>query len=625
MLQRSAWLRTALFLCAFHFTTGAWALGFTTVDHSDWDETAVRKVLQTFAYGGFASDRQIKDWSRLSPEAAIVEILSFNPLHDKLSPAQDSTGLYADSLESLQDFWSSERNDNPVRPDQRANYHTLVTLADGSRILSSGHLQRTWVQAATTRGVNPFLTKTGLYLTNYHMSLSVSKTEAALMRAFYDQAIQGLIQDKPLFDILIDGASSAAVARAYGHLYSTFNNNNGVFRGNDDFAREFHQLFFKIQGASDPNGADHHENVTIENTARLLTGMNVDLVPNAYGSDLRGNWFIAPINFSDHYDGEGRYIRNYTLHHRDCLYILLTDICGNTADEKLRQLGQVAGYNRESLDNLPLAIINFFADDNFNAQKITQIREAWEYTEPKSLLSFLRSYAISTTFHRADTVKYRSSFDRNLTVHNSNTLSNQEIFARNELPIGQLNLEGATVFMPAHDVFGGQTGLQAANNPNIFRDAYQRNVKNPYFITRTDYSYTDATGVQQTWSKDWAAVIPTNGDNQYEVNKVAKWLWQRFVGDGGKNYGFYERLAVESLLATGYDFGYLADPNNPELSYTKQEIEDNGLMSIVEDNEKVLMDLNSDDPVLRKRANARVGLAVNFIAATPFVYAVEGK
>jgi hypothetical protein len=185
-------------------------------------------------------------------------------------------------------------------------------------------------------------------------------------------------------------------------------------------------------------------------------------------------------------------------------------------------------------------------------------------------------------------------------------------------------VEGAQVFEPAHDVFGGQTGLQAANNPNIFRDAYQRNVINSAFLDRTSKEYTDNTGASQQWKKDWGSIVP-NDDGKYEVEKVARWLWQRFTGDR-KNFQFYERLQVQALLATGLDFGYLADPANPEINYSKQEIDDNpALKELRKSNEKALLALNSDDPTEKEEANRRVGLAVNFITVTPFMFALEGK
>jgi hypothetical protein len=615
--------RTAV-LCFFAllFPITSQAVGFQNVTERDWGTSEVRKVLQAFAYGGFATDQQIEKWARMAPDTAIVEMLTFEPVNEKLSPIDGDQTFRGTSLEELQEYWASNEPTNPVLENRREYYFTLFTNAAGTMQLRTPNLQTTWIQAVNTHGLNPFLHKVGLYLTNYHMAISVSKTRAGLMRSFYDDTLTALQQYTNFFDVLAAGASSAAVARAYGHQNNIYRNWNHTFRGNDDFAREFHQLFFKIQGTTeDP---DYHENTTIEHTAWTLTGMNIDRNINGYGSDLEFEWFVAPIVFTDHQDETQRQLNNVKLHYDGCLEILHQTICGATADEKIFNLARVAGYYPDSLDNLPVAIIDFFADDNLNPEKIRIIREAWRNLDSKNLLEFLREYAISTTFHSPDTVKYRSSFDRNLLVQNQNTIDNAESFVRYELPKSQMAVEGAQVFEPAHDVFGGQTGLQAANNPNIFRDAYQRNVINSAFLDRTSKEYTDNTGASQQWKKDWGSIVP-NDDGKYEVEKVARWLWQRFTGDR-KNFQFYERLQVQALLATGLDFGYLADPANPEINYSKQEIDDNpALKELRKSNEKALLALNSDDPTEKEEANRRVGLAVNFITVTPFMFALEGK
>ena len=53
-------------------------LGFDTVSGEAWDETAVRKVLHMFAFGGHATDQQIIQWSNMTPVAAIVEMLTLD-------------------------------------------------------------------------------------------------------------------------------------------------------------------------------------------------------------------------------------------------------------------------------------------------------------------------------------------------------------------------------------------------------------------------------------------------------------------------------------------------------------------------------------------------------------------
>lgn len=614
--------------CLSLFSTSVQALGFETVSEGDWDKRAVAKVLHAFAFKGFASDKQIKKWAKMAPDLAVAEMLTFNPVNSRLSNPDvtifENTATYNGSLEQLQDYWSSENPDNPVQPPYRERYSLTSTNSVGEIVLPGWHLQLTWTHAMNIRGVNPFLHKVAMYLTNYHMAISIAKTQTIQMRDYYDNVITALSNNSTLFSILAQGATSAAVARAYGHQYNRFAGER--FIGNDDFAREFHQLFFKIQGLSeDPN---YHEDITIEHTAWVLTGMRLDRVRNYYGTTSPGYWFISPINFTDHQDDFGDQINNISNHYHagaDCLEILHQFICGATAKEKITNLAQVAGFHPESLQNLPVYIIDFFADDNLSDDKKSAIREAWKTNSNKDLLSFLRDYAVSKIFHDDSTVKYRSAFDRHLIIANAITGSNAESFARFENTFGQMAAEGAKIFDPAHDVFGGQTGLQAANNPNIFKDAYINNVKYSQRLGKTSKNYTDTNGDTQVWIKNWAESIPANGDGEYIVKEVAEWLWQHFLGDGRENYGNFEKAYLEALLAQGTDLGYQIDPANAEQNYSEDELDSDLVKPIIKTNEIILMSLNSADPIERKEANRRVGLAVNFITITPYMFALEGK
>lgn len=633
-VKRTVFVACLLFINIF-ISFNSWA-DFKTISGRNWDQHAVRKVLHTFAYGGFASDDQIMIWAKMRPAAAIKEMITFDPVNPLLSPPEDTSSLHSGTLESLQNFWGSSSNpDNPVPANIQRLYRLLTTWADGTTTtLSANNLQRTWINAATTRGINPVRHKVGLYLTNYHMAISIRKTKAALMRSFYDNALTSLDGGASMFDILAEGASSAAVARAYRHQNNTYRNDYGIFRGNDDFAREYHQLFFKIMGEGEDPG--YHENTTIEHTAWMLTGMDLDLIPGTYGASKGSDaeYFVAPIIFTDHQDGwifdngSPRTLNNFSLHYEGCLEVLHNNICGATAEEKIYALAQIAGYTDESLRNLPVAIIDYFADDNLGAQKIDTIESAWLSTEPKSLLAFLRSYAISKEFHNENTVKYRTTFNRNLTIANLNTLNNQEALAlagKYSLPISvQMANEGAVPFEPAHDVFGGQTGVQAANNPSIFKNAYSRNVNNPEFLGATSASYESNDGSPQVWTKNWGAVVP-NQNGTYTVGSVAEWLWRRFTGDGGKNYDRIAQAQLHAILATGTDFGYVVDPLNPDISYSSADMEQTALRDLDNTHKQSLLALGSADPGERDIANHRVGLAVNFITATPYLFALEGK
>ncbi len=553
-------------------------------------------------------------------------MLTFNAVNPRLSPVEDITATYAETLEALQDLWSSADPDNLTCPSKRFNYNETNTRADGNVVLRNLGLKNTWIQAVHKRGLNPFRHKVGFWLSNYQMAVNLHDTEPPLIREHYDTALDTLGGGAPFHEVLGLGATSAAVAREYGHRSNTYNNNTGVFRGNDDFAREFHQLFFRING--DIEDPDYHENTTIEHTAGALTGMQLDKSPNAYGTTLTQDWWVAPIDFSDHFDATGRNIRNLTRHYSGDLEILHNTNGGVTAEQKLFDLAAVAINHPESLDNLPVSIINFFADDNLTDEKIIAIRQAW-FTlagQPDDFLSFLRAYAISKTFHSSDTFKYRTAFHRNMTVYNLNTVNNEEAYLNSFTPRGVMVTQGAEVFIPVHDVFGGQISLNAANNPNLFKEAYNSSVEFPNRVARTVETCRDDAGTNLgTWRKDWAQVISTNNDGEYLIEDVGLWLWDRFISDGRINHGTLEQSQVMALLATGMDLGYLADPNNPDITYSAQQMTEDPLKEIIEKNEEAFLDLDSPVTATRREANRRVGMAINFITMTPFMFASQGS
>jgi len=597
------------------------AAGFVTVDSADWDQTAVRRVLRVFAYGGAASDAQIIEWSAMQPGDAIQEMLNFERVNPWLSPIQDNTASYAGSLAELQALWASAGPDNPACLDDIAEYSETTVRADGNTVLRNLGLQNTWIAAVRSRGLNPFRHRVGFWLVNYQMAVNLHDTEPPLLRDHYDRALDVLERHAPYHEVLAVGASSAAVAREYGHRTNTYNNSTGNFNGNDDFAREFHQLFFRINGVTeDP---DYHENTTIEKTAWALTGMQIDKVPGAYGTTLASEWWMAPLDFTDHIDASGRNIRNFTRHYLGGLEILHQPIAGATAEEKLFALAAVAAQHAESLDNLPVYIINFFADDNLDDAKVSVIREAWRELvgQEDDFLRFLQAYAISNLFHRSDTFKYFTAFDRNMTLYNLNTVDNEERYGNSFSPRATMRLQGAEPFVPVHDVFGGQTSLNAANNPNLFKEAYNNSVNFPNRVAKFSEVCRDSDGNNiATWRKDWGKLIPETAPGEHRVADTATWLWQRFVGDNGRNFGLLERAHIAALLATGYDLGYLADPANPDGIYSAEDLLSEPLASLHAANEATILDLTSSVTSVRRDANLRVGLAINFISMTPFMF-----
>ena len=95
-----------------------------------------------------------------------------------------------------------------MRYDDRHRYATLNTAIPPR--LKTSNLQRTWSKAISTRGCNPFLHKMGLYLTNYHASISVHKTRAALIRDYYDRTLEALSSGSNFVEVMTIAASHAA-------------------------------------------------------------------------------------------------------------------------------------------------------------------------------------------------------------------------------------------------------------------------------------------------------------------------------------------------------------------------------------------------------------------------------
>ncbi len=406
--------------------------GFVRVSDAEWDETAVRKALQTFAYGGQATPWQIQAWANMSPEAAIVEMLAFEPNNPALSPpvAGDSADLTqkGGTLRELGAFWSSSDPDNDVSENHRLRYN----VAPGAQAIRNDRL---WERAVLSHGVNPFRQKVGLWETNYHLSvnLQTAVTDWQILR-YYDDIMASLNDPTRGYeDTLTTAALSAAVALQYGHNKNVYR--NGECACNEDFAREYHQLFFGILGEDDPA---YHEAVTIKNTARALTDMPVN-----YLSDIGERADYVDFGTAKHWPGE--------------LDILHAPNIGSRADERIAALSKVAIEHPESRKYLPVMIVRGLADDNLDSADIAEIRAAWNAMPRRNLLHFLRGYAISKQFHDASRVKYLSSIDRNLMLFTQTVLNNAELNFYDGSVRAYL-AENVKLFQPKHNVLGGRRG-----------------------------------------------------------------------------------------------------------------------------------------------------------------------
>jgi hypothetical protein len=204
--------------------------GLNTVSAEDWDSAAVRRVLQSFAFGGQAGDSQIAQWAAMDPALAITEMLNFDPVNGKLSPAgaADRSGRLCRSLTDLQTFWSSDDPKNPVRVFDRPYYSLLY---ENETQLSPVGLFLVWARAMHTRGCNPFVHKMAFYLTNYHASIHIQNAGVALIRDYYDDTVAALAAGYDFVDLMYHAASNGAVAFAYGHWLNYVHPETGEFFG----------------------------------------------------------------------------------------------------------------------------------------------------------------------------------------------------------------------------------------------------------------------------------------------------------------------------------------------------------------------------------------------------------
>ncbi len=578
----------------------ATVLGLTVVNDAQWDTTAVRQVLNTFAYGGFAADAQIETWANMAPATAIREMLTFDEHNARLAPPAgvdtDALAGRAGTLSDLSRFWSSNDPANPVTAALRP-YHAFPSVV--------------WMRAAISRGLNPFRQRVGLWETNFHMAVNqrVGVTSPQVFR-YYDDITSALGAGRSYQDVLATAATSAAIARQYGHFENRWI--KGSCYCNEDFAREYHQLFFGILGAYDPL---RHETITIKNTAAALTDMRLAFDPVQMD-------FADTLTFGTEFHTPGP------------LEILRTTNVGANARERIEALSDVAIAEQESLDALPLMIIRGLADDDLDAHEVEALRRAWRSMPEKSVLEFIRAYAISNLFHSASRVRLRTSVDRLLLLTTRATLANRDNYLEIYTPY-DLADEDVQPFAPRHNVFGDATGAEAADSSAVFRNNYNR-------VTRDDWRYRLASATLNgvVWEKDWGAVVPRNAAGEYRVQDVAEWLWQRYVADGLKNFGPLERANVYAFLAYDADLIYLVnydeisrsgrDPGDLSLYdfnriVTAADLASNpALQALVNALGSQTLPLTVVDADARHAANARVGSAINFIAATPFVFAEQG-
>jgi len=640
------------------------------VTRREWNTDAVRKVLKFFAFGGHATDNQIRIWADMKPELAIAEMLNFSEHNLKLSPLapNEKYSQFATIGGTLLEFSEHLASNNSLLP-----YPLDAVNADGRvtgfrrRFATPGRRDSEFIRMVTTRGLNPFRQMIGYWETNYHLAVSQNPSDGNIggyhLTRYYDLIMEAHESGVPYQRVLAEAAKSAAIAYQYRHTLSRWDSNSGrCLLCSDDFAREIHQIFFGIFGLQDPLGIDHHEGVTIPQTSRMLTGM-----PVLRGADGLTNQL--DITFNSEW------------HHTRPLNILNQTIMGNTAAEKIDQLVEYSIEHPESLQNLPVTIISDIADDNLSEQKKNQLRAAWaSMGSNKQFLDFIQAYAVSTLFHGPGQRKYATSIERNLYIANKTYLTNTESLLDRMRLEQRINAENVRIFQPLHVVFGGQTSLDAADSSFVFERHMNRSTSEVILYTNSarciDAEETFGCDFGQDWNKDWGKVIPkTNG--VHRVEETARWLWERFVGST-ERYGQVERAYLVSLLggtqiesperseSRMQDFVYLLcirqsilnNSDNKDVSlarlrsgegfvrhctsptrnygpeeqalmdriYTREEITNTPyIQTLLNELGAQRIKLGPNDPAPQRLfANERIQHAIAFIAATPFLFA-EGE
>jgi hypothetical protein len=170
-------------------------------------------------------------------------------------------------------------------------------------------------------------------------------------------------------------------------------------------------------------------------------------------------------------------------------------------------------------------------------------------------------------------------------------------------------------FRPYHDVFGSLQGAESAQMNEHFKQAWDQSVRDIWKFTKIE---------DGAWRRDWTEAMAPNEEKNYVVKDVAEWLWRRFIADGLKNFGSLERSQVYALLASGLDYQTFYDSEQPYVMYSETDLQSSEHLERLQDLEISRMGFLFDDEQKVKQANQRVGLAIAFISATPYMFLQEG-
>jgi len=542
-------------------------LTLARLTRGSWDESAVRKVLKIFAFGGHATTEQIIAWSNMSSQDAIAEMLTFDEHNLLLSPLAigETYTETANMHGTLTDFVDWISDDASNLPIPIGNFRNQFST-------DSSNFDDGFNRMITIRGLNPFRQRIGFWETNYHLatnlSASVSRPQMAL---YYDLIMQAHESGVPYHEVLGVAAKSAAAAMQYGHRNNRWNNFTMECECNDDFAREIHQLYYGIFGVGDPN----HEDFTIPETAKMLTDMPVPFIS--------GFGFQLTVNFEtdDHFPGAVNIFD-------PAIYPLAVPIVGVDAEAKIDNLMPISIQHPESLQNLPVMIISVLADDNLDEARKDQLRTAWAALGVnKSFLDFIHAYAVSSLFHSPDQFKFFTTHERAFYLANKNDLDTLEALYGGT-SFGGGDRAGRTVgsvvsednagdfFRPLHNVFGGQTSFEASDSALSFENNFNRLTDDEHHLREAvECNSCDIGAGGVAWEKKWPMVLPQRADGEFYVEDVAEWLWMHVVGNLD-NYTELEKAHLYSLLGAARILPGSSSDNDQSFDF-------NLLMCLVED------------------------------------------
>ncbi|MBP9886668.1 MAG: hypothetical protein KBF93_10260 [Leptospiraceae bacterium] len=596
---------------------------------SDWNEQKVRSILHAFAYGGGATDAQITAWEAMGPSRAIVEIIGMWTVNSKLAQAS-SDG-------------NATINPNDGTLSKLSHYYGTTGPATSRADFEQRYIPwhnspaRTFIQAVATRGLNPVRQKIAFFESNYHLALNQDKniTDVQMFR-HYDSIANDLARayrdELGYEDVLANIALSAPVATQYNHKKNIYQ--NGAFIGNEDFAREYHQLYFGILGvgvdrsglldknaipAGNAESFNSHEENTIKYTSWALTDIQVRQLGNDSFSD------VATYGTSRHTPGP---LNIYAIENR-----------GETAEARIKILSKHSIDHSESKNTLPLIIVAGLADENLDqtnsiitgtsdpniGTKVARIQALWQSMAKKNFIEFIRKYAISTMFYDPTRVKYQTTVDRTLTNANTTLVTNNELSAGLVRYDWEIYSENIVPFRPEHDVFGGQTGLEASNTDDVFRNAHNTSASGQF----------GAVGIWQGGRsvriKDFRNLLPSRSDIQ--IDTVAEFLWKRLLGDATLSYyGTLEKAHIVALLASGKDLNYfLCGPGvdvgqcNTKDNITSEATITATHLSTIKTAAASTMFKSGATTEEINTDNDRIGSAIDFILATPYVFVQVGK